>query len=339
MSHPSRLWTVSVVVVVILFGLVFGGWRLGRDVPLKPLSSTAPQPVAIINGVVITSEMVDRELKISRLNVTDPLPPLTGADLERAREEALNQILARQLILQAAGRAGFTLEPDYIKERADLLFGSQGDAALDAALAQAGATRQDMLWWVGEIFTVEVFTTQVIMADAAPEDRQQVFNVWLNDQQANAVIERFGDEQRVSGQALIGQPAPPFTLTSLNGESVSLSDYGGQVVLVNFWATWCSACITEMPDYEQVYQQYRPEFVVLGVNLQESSSHVQQYAAGLGLNFPVLLDSDGRVTNRDYHVTGMPGSFLVDREGKIVYRHVGPMNAETLVEKLAELGL
>ncbi|MCB1799928.1 MAG: TlpA family protein disulfide reductase, partial [Gammaproteobacteria bacterium] len=210
---------------------------------------------------------------------------------------------------------------------------------LDAALAQAGATRADLLWWVGEIVTVEEFTTRVIMADAAPADRQQVYNEWLNEQQAKAVVELFSQDQPAAGQALIGRPAPNFTLTTVDGETVSLSDYAGQVVLVNFWATWCASCLTEMPDYEQVYQQYRPEFVVLGVNLQEGRSHVQQYAGGLGLTFPVLLDSDGRVTNRHYQVTGMPGSFLIDRDGRIFYRHIGPMSAETLTAKLAELGL
>jgi peroxiredoxin len=94
-----------------------------------------------------------------------------------------------------------------------------------------------------------------------------------------------------------------------------------------------------MPDYEQVYQQTQPDFVVLGINLQEDAAHVQQYASGLGLSFPVLLDQDGRVTNQQYRITGMPGSLIVDRDGKIYYRHVGPMTAKTLSQKLQELGL
>jgi peroxiredoxin len=75
------------------------------------------------------------------------------------------------------------------------------------------------------------------------------------------------------------------------------------------------------------------------VNLQESQAHVSEYAAGLGVTFPILLDSDGQVTTRQYQVTGMPGSFIIDRQGKIFYRHVGPLSAETLAAKLAELGL
>jgi peroxiredoxin len=97
-----------------------------------------------------------------------------------------------------------------------------------------------------------------------------------------------------------------------------------------------------MPDYEQVYRQYGRgdgDFVVLGINFQERSSRVEQYATGLGLTFPVLLDQEGSVTNRQYQVTGMPASFIVDRQGLIVYRHLGPMSGETLITKLAELDL
>nr|HMQ52336.1 TlpA disulfide reductase family protein [Anaerolineae bacterium] len=124
-----------------------------------------------------------------------------------------------------------------------------------------------------------------------------------------------------------------------DGQAVSLSDYAGQIILLNFWATWCTSCLTEMPAYEQVYQAYQPDLVVLAINLQESVPEVQQYAAGLGLSFPVLLDRQGLVTNQQYQVTGMPGSFIIDRQGQIYYRHLGPMSADTLTTKLAELGL
>ena len=339
MSRRRQIWTIFVVIGVIIFGVIFG-WELLRPGSSPPTEAALPQQVATVNGVAITQEMVDRELKVSRLNVLAPLPTLTGEDLERAEEEALNQLISRQMILQAASRQGFTLDEEFIADRTALLFGHPDDEAVLNALTQVEATYADLVWWAGEIFTVEEFTTQVIMADAAPEDRQQVYNEWFNVQRAEAQIETYVDgEAQASSIALIGESAPNFTLTTLEGQPVSLSDYSGKVVLVNFWATWCPSCVSEMPDYEQVFQEKTPEFVVLGVNLQESGGHVQQYASGLGLTFPVLLDEDGNVTTRQYQVTGMPGSFIIDRQGKIFYRHVGPMNAETLTTKLAELGL
>ncbi|MFQ5576917.1 MAG: redoxin domain-containing protein, partial [Anaerolineae bacterium] len=298
--------------------------------------------VATVNSQAITRDMVAAELKISRLNVLEPLPALAGADLARAQQEAVNQLVTRRLILQAAAGQNFRLEEAAVRERARLLFGSRGEQALDDALQQAGASRADLLWWVSEIATVEAFTVQVIMAGVPPPERQQAYNAWLNRRQAEADISIFLDGAAPAFAPLAGQTAPDFTLPAVGGERVSLADYRGQVVLVNFWATWCPSCIAEMPDYEAVYRQYTASgapFVVLAVNLQESRQQAEQFSAGLGLTFPVLLDQTGDVTIGQYRLAGMPGSVIVDRNGVIAYRHTGPMSGDLLKQKLAELGL
>jgi peroxiredoxin len=330
----------------MLLGVMIGGllFLLIKSGALSQLTQaeTLPQVMATVNGVAITREMVEKEITVSRFNVASPLPPLTGDDLVRATDEALNQLITRQLVLQAASRQNFVLDNALIESRVELLFGASRDQALDAALRQVGATRADLTWWVRELTTVEEFTVKVIMAGAAPEERQQLYNDWLNAQRAAAHIKTYLHGEEQSLLALIGEPAPEFTLTNLAGQPVALSDYRGKVVLVNFWATWCPSCISEMPDYEEIYQQHggpAGDFVVLGVNLQEGQTQVKDYASGLGLTFPVLLDEDGGVTTRQYQVTGMPGSFIIDRQGVIVYRHIGPLSAETLRVKLAELGL
>jgi peroxiredoxin len=301
-----------------------------------------PPLVATVNGEAITRQMVEAELKISRLNVSEPLAPLTGQDLARGREEAINQLVTRHLILQDAARQGYILTDEFVQQRADLLFGSSGEEALVQALAEVGASREEMLWWVREIFTVEGYTTEMIMGDVAPEARQQVYNDWLNIQRSTAEVKTYLDGSPQSTAALIGQPAPDFTLSTPEGQQRSLADYRGQVVLVNFWATWCSSCIAELPEYEEIYQKHgqgQGQFMVLGINLQESPEQAAQYAAGLGLTFPVLLDQDGSVTTHHYQATGMPASIIVDPQGQIFYRHLGPMSGATLEAKLAELGL
>lgn len=330
----------------MLLGVTIGGllFVLVKSGVLPPLTQaeTLPQVMATVNGVAISREMVEKEITVSRFNVASPLPPLTGDDLVRATDEALNQLITRQLVLQAASRQNFVLADTLIESRVELLFGANGDQALDNALRQVGATCADLAWWVRELTTVEMFTVKVIMAGVAPEERQQVYNDWLNAQRAAATIKTYGQGEEQSLPALIGEPAPEFTLTNLTGQPIALSDYRGQVVLVNFWATWCPSCLSELPDYEQIYQQHggpAGDLVVLGVNLQEGQTQVEAYATGLGLTFPVLLDEDGHITTRQYQVTGMPGSFIIDRQGVIFYRHVGPMSAETLRAKLAELGL
>jgi thiol-disulfide isomerase/thioredoxin len=267
--------------------------------------------------------------------------------LTTAKETALNQLTSRRLILQAAARQGFVLEETVIQKQVDLLFGGYGDEALDEALRLGGATREDLLWWVSEITTAEEYVIQVIMAGVDPDARRQAYNDWLNTQQAAANIQIFSDGAAESFAAAIGNPAPDFTLTTLDGRSVSLSDYADRVVLVNFWATWCPSCVGQMPEYEQVYQRYgQPagdgqlvsDFVILGVNLQEEPDWVKEFTSSLGLTYPILLDKDGSVTGRQYQVSGMPASILIDRQGIIVYRHIGPMSGDFLTAKLAEVG-
>lgn len=344
-----------IILLLLGSGILLGGLVVG--LPLFTIfnqqADGSPQPgpttqvVATVNGEAITRDMLEAEVNISRLNVQEPRSPLTGEDLVRAEEEALNQLISRHIILQAAARENFKLDDVFIQERVDLLFGSYGDEALDKALRQARVTREDLFWWVSEMTTAEEYVIQVIMAGVDPDARRQVYNDWLNTQQATADIQIFSDGATESFAAVIGKPASDFTLTSLDGRPVSLSDYKGKVVLVNFWATWCPSCATAMPEHQQIYQRYgRPagdgqpagDFVILGVNLQEDPDWVEEFVDSLGITFPILLDRDGRITSRQYQVSAMPTSFIIDRQGIIYYRHAGPMSGDFLTAKLAELG-
>ena len=122
----------------------------------------------------------------------------------------------------------------------------------------------------------------------------------------------------VEGLASLGEPAPEFRLETPAGDSRALSDFAGQPLLLNFWATWCAPCRAEMPFLEAVYAKHADEgLVVLGVNVQEPTAVVAPYLDELGLTFPVLLDLDGDVS-RLYRVGSYPTSVLVDREGRIV---------------------
>ncbi|MEE8390436.1 MAG: redoxin domain-containing protein [Anaerolineae bacterium] len=114
-----------------------------------------------------------------------------------------------------------------------------------------------------------------------------------------------------------GFTAPDFTLETLDGQTITLSDLQGQAVLINFWATWCLPCRKEMPAIQQVYEQYRDQgFIVLAVNLQEQDAQVAAFAGQLGLTFPILMDRDGGVFDR-YRVMALPTTFFVDRAGVI----------------------
>jgi peroxiredoxin len=118
-------------------------------------------------------------------------------------------------------------------------------------------------------------------------------------------------------------PAPTFTLTTLTGQPGGLSEYKGQVVMVNFWATWCGPCQQEMPLLDQMYKKYKPAgFTLIGVNVDKESPAVKELLARKPVSFPVLLDPANQVS-KAYHVDEMPSSVIIDRKGQIRYVHRG----------------
>jgi len=136
-----------------------------------------------------------------------------------------------------------------------------------------------------------------------------------------------------------GAPAPDFTLASLAGGQVKLSSLKGQVVLVNFWATWCIPCRAEMPAIQQAYNARKGQgFTVLAVNLNESRQDIQTYVDTLNVSFPVLLDAGDSISNL-YRVRGYPTSFFIDRSGTVAIENVGMMTDTQLANNLAKLGL
>jgi len=120
-----------------------------------------------------------------------------------------------------------------------------------------------------------------------------------------------------------GQPAPDFALKSSTGENMRLSEYRGDVVMINFWATWCGPCRQEMPLLDELYSRYqRVGFNLLGVNIDDDSGRAMDMIEDLGVNFPVLFDARKEVSKL-YDVEAMPVTVIVDREGTVRYVHHG----------------
>ena len=122
-----------------------------------------------------------------------------------------------------------------------------------------------------------------------------------------------------------GDAAPTFGLPRLSdGSMITLEDLRGRVVLVNFWATWCKPCEDEMPAMENLYRELSSHgFELLAISVDDSAETVEAFREKLGISFPILLDPD-QVAARRYQTTGFPESVLVDSEGIIVERYVGP---------------
>lgn len=123
---------------------------------------------------------------------------------------------------------------------------------------------------------------------------------------------------------IVGQKAPDFTLKDLDGNKVSLSNFRGKVVLLNFWASWCPPCRAEMPAMNKLNEQLKKRgFVILAVSTDRSVFDVKEYLSKNPVNFPVLIDQNLNVSRNLYKVFMMPTTFLIDRKGFIVRKYFG----------------
>ncbi|MCL7452823.1 MAG: TlpA family protein disulfide reductase [Anaerolineae bacterium] len=137
-----------------------------------------------------------------------------------------------------------------------------------------------------------------------------------------------------SASLQVGELVPDFQLATFEGDTVNLSELRGQVVVVNFFASWCNPCREEAPDLEQAWQEYQDQGVqVLGIAYKDASSKAQAFLAEFDVTYPSGIDPGSR-TSRAYGVTGVPETFIIDQQGRLV-RHV--LGAVTLAQLRQEL--
>jgi thiol-disulfide isomerase/thioredoxin len=158
------------------------------------------------------------------------------------------------------------------------------------------------IWWIGGVLALVGF---IVLVLAATQDARQVFS---------------------------------FSATTVTGERISLDDYRGKVVMLNFWATWCPPCRAEMPGIERVYEQYHDQgFTVLAVNNAERATQVSAFASQYGLTFPVLLDYSADI-QQQFGIKGYPTSLFLDGAGKVYAIHPGAATVAQLTNYI-ETGL
>jgi peroxiredoxin len=136
-----------------------------------------------------------------------------------------------------------------------------------------------------------------------------------------------------------GSVAPDFALKSSSGKNLRLSEHRGEVVLLNFWATWCGPCRQELPLLNRIHEQYRKVgLTLLGVNIDDRADSGQAMARKLGITFPILFDP-GKQVSRRYDVDAMPSTLLIDRSGTVRYIHRGylPGYEKTYEAQIREL--
>lgn len=155
-----------------------------------------------------------------------------------------------------------------------------------------------------------------------------------------------GRSSEPQGQAMgeVRRPAPSFVSPALDGGSISLADYRGQVVLLNFWGTWCEPCKRELPALQAAHEQLGSQgLAVIGVNLTGNEllqggdeAQIRAFLDQYGVTYPIALDRDGTISN-DYRVFPLPTSFFIDAEGAIRYVHIGELTLDDVKATFARL--
>ncbi|WP_440896351.1 redoxin domain-containing protein [Amphibacillus sp. Q70] len=177
----------------------------------------------------------------------------------------------------------------------------------------------------------------VFQSDDLQKDQEVVEEVDKEEVENEELSEESGQESSQIENTVgleIGNIAPDFRLTTLNGEETALSDYRGSRVMINFWATWCPPCRAEMPDMEEFYQN--TDIEILAVNLTETESdinQIQQFVDEYDLTFPILLDEVIEVA-AIYAIQPIPTSFMIDSEGIIQFKTFGPLTYEQMIQVL-----
>lgn len=144
----------------------------------------------------------------------------------------------------------------------------------------------------------------------------------------NSEIANLGDLSTGIGT---GQLAPDFMGTTVEGDTVRLSEFRGKIVLVNDFATWCGPCLAETPHLVDIYNSQGGDIEIIGLNLQESESAVLDYQSEFNISYPLVMDPNAELTEI-YRPIGLPTSWFIDPDGVIRYVHAGPMTTPMLQE-------
>lgn len=318
---PIVAWGV-LAAVALGAGVGLQLWRGGTAAP-------AGAVVAEVNGAPITSRHVDVEFAVQKdlqLRLAGKVLDATPAAAEAFRRDLVDRLIDRWLVLDAAAKAGLSVsdaEAAGAVEQVDARFGLPAGTVRQAILGSPyGLTDAD----------VDTWARQQMLADAyvrRPES-QAIVQQWVSERGpvqdqvtpvALALYPTADVKLHIDGAVVApvreGQPAPELVLPTPDGGQHRLSEFRGKAVMVNFWATWCAPCRAEIPLFVNAASKNADRLVILGVDSQEPAAQVQQFAQSMRMNYPIVIDTDGKAS-AVYRVKALPTTFFVNAEGIVV---------------------
>ena len=182
--------------------------------------------------------------------------------------------------------------------------------------------------------------TSMSIPDAQNELRSESLNVITDLQGTTVPLDGGEPSGDLFDAVLIGEIAPDFTLPSLNGGEIRLSEFRGQAVWINFWASWCEPCRIEMPLLMAAFDGYREDgLVILGLNVteQDTLDAVNSFVDEFHVSYPIVLDEQGHLTNDSYKLIGLPMSVFIDRAGVVKRMVVGAVSEDEIAPFVAEI--
>jgi peroxiredoxin len=319
-----RNTTIAALSAVALVAIALWAWLS------NPNANVPQDAVARVNGEFIYDRDVTREIDLTR--VSYELSSRPNGELP-SRAMVLEDLISRKMQLQDARKAGIRADPQEVEGAMKGIMERTGlsEAKLEETLAKYNLKLDDLRGISADIATINRYTAEYVVKDAKDtEEAQARRNEWLTSLSQTSKVDRF--KAAGSGPApRVGSEAPDFTLQSLDGKEVKLSDLRGKPVMLNFWATWCPPCRQEIPTIRDAYKEKgESNYEVLGIATQSDRATVEAFAKELGINFPVLPDADNRVTSDLYHVLPIPTSFFIDKDGIIRYMHIGVVDRPTM---------
>jgi thiol-disulfide isomerase/thioredoxin len=336
-AEEVRTVNVGAIIAVLLVVAIAGALWMTREQwrSLVPGAGPGAEPIATVNQVPVTVRDVDVEFQIQKA-IREQLGMQLSEDpdmIRGFRRDLLHELVDRALLRQAAEEAGVTVSPEEVQAELPKLGEGLGIRVEDvqAVALEGGVTPEELDAWLRRSIQIQRYVEtdearekglEVLRDRGLSADQSMFVSVKPGDVAAalhhDADIRFYFAEQGDQRAAVEGEPAPDFTLPDLDGRAVALSDFRGQPVMVNFWATWCKPCKVEMPLFTHAYERNQDKgLVVLAVDVQEKPEDVREHVQMEGMALPVVLDREGQASTI-YRVRGLPSTFFVDENGVLV---------------------